>query len=113
MFVGILMLDTDGNVVVFCERFIYKKLYSDHHVPFSLWHSELWWASVVKQQQQRRRYLDASGISLLNQRPTATSTLSTNVTPISRDTLLTTNPEASNINLEGENRQLCDGGWEI
>lgn len=83
--------------------------------PFSLWHSEPWWASVVKQQQQqqRRRYLDASGISLLNQRLTATSTLSTNVTPISRDTLLTRNPEASNINLGGENRGLSNGGWEM
>lgn len=56
--------------------------------------------------QQRRRYLDASGTSLLNQRPTATSTLSTSVTPTSRDTLLTRKPDASNISLGGGNRLI-------
>lgn len=104
------MLDIDGNV--------HTKTLQQPPCPFFflLWHSELWWDSVVTQrqrQQQRRRYLDASGMSLLNQRPTATSTLSTSVTPISRDRLLTRNPEASNINLKGQNRGLCNDGWTI
>ena len=41
------------------------------------------------------------------------STLSTSVTPISRATLLTRNPEASNINLERERKGFYDAGWEI
>ncbi|MEQ2189289.1 hypothetical protein GOODEAATRI_023904 [Goodea atripinnis] len=62
--------------------------------------SELW------RQQWCRCYLETSGMSLLNQRPTATSILSTNVTPISRNTLLTRNPEASNINLGRQSRAV-------
>lgn len=55
------------------------------------------WSIATVQQQL---YPDVSGRSLLNQRPTATSTLITRVTPTSTNTLLTRNPEASNINLQ-------------
>lgn len=52
-------------------------------------------------------YLDASGTSVLNQRLTAASTLSTRATPTSRAALLTRKPDASNINLRerGEKRK--------
>lgn len=89
----------------------YKNFTANTASIFPLWHSELWWASGVK--QRGRRYLDASGMSLLNQRLTATSTLMTSVTPISRETLLTRNPEASNINLQRERRRLTGGGRQF
>lgn len=57
------------------------------------------WVRSTSAGRQRRRYLDASGTSLLNQRLTATSTRSTSRTPSSSDALLTRKLDASNISL--------------